>query len=79
MHSPKIEWTAFAAHLILVDYVRDRGEPDGDTASEVLRAAFRVERPEGRAALAAAITIGAVGLYAHLTKRDMREHHLRKP
>lgn len=76
MHSPPIEWAAAIGHLALLDWIRDRGEPDNDTLSEVLRAVFHVERPEGRAALAAAITVGAVGLYAHLTKRDMREHHL---
>lgn len=72
MHSPPIEWALGIGYLGVIDYLRDRGEPDGDTLSEVLRAAFNVQRPEGRLALAAAITGGGVLLYRHLAKPEMR-------
>ena len=69
MHSPPAEWTLGIGYLAVLDALRDRGEPDGDTLTECLREAFHVDRPEGRAALAAAITAGAALLYRHLVKR----------
>lgn len=72
MQSPPIEWSLLAAHAVALDVIRDRGEPDGDTATEVLRTLFRVETTEGRARLAAAIAVGGVLLYRHLTKPQMR-------
>ena len=72
MQSPPIEWALMVAHYGVVDYLRDRGEPDGDTATECLRVLFRVHTPHGRAALATAITGGGLVLYRHLTKPDMR-------
>lgn len=72
MHSPPIEWALEAVHFVALDAIRDRGEPDGDTATEVLRALFHVDRPEGRAVLAVAITAGGLALYRHLTKPEMR-------
>lgn len=71
MHSPPIEWALGIGYLAVVDVLRDRGEPDGDTLSEVLREVFGVERPEGRIALAAAIGAGGVVLYRHLVKPEM--------
>lgn len=72
MQSPPIEWAAALGYLGFVDWLRDRGEPDGDTATEVLRNIFRVEHPQGRLALAAAISGGGVLLYRHLVKPEMR-------
>lgn len=72
MHSPPIDWSLDLVHFIVKDAIRDQGEPDGDTATEVLRALFHVDTPEGRAVLAAAIAAGAVGLYRHLVKPSMR-------
>lgn len=72
MHSPPMEWALGIGHLVALDFLRDRGEPDNDTLTEVLRTAFHVERPEGRVALAAAITCGGVLLYRHLAKPEMR-------
>lgn len=72
MQSPPLEWAAIVGGPILtagvVDYLRDRGEPDGDTLTEVLRGVFHVDRPAGRATLAGAITAGGVVLYRHLCK-----------
>lgn len=68
MHSPPIEWALLAGHFIALDVVRDRGEPDGDTASEVLRTVFHVGTPQGKATLAAFLAAGAVTLYRHLVK-----------
>jgi hypothetical protein len=67
-----MEWALGIGHLAVLDWVRDRGEPDEDTLSEVLRAGFHVDRPEGRAALAVTIAAGGAVLYRHLTKPDMR-------
>jgi hypothetical protein len=63
-----MEWSLHVAHFAVLDYLRDRGEPDGDTASEVLRVIFRTHDPRGRAALAAAIAAGGVVLHRHLCK-----------
>lgn len=72
MQSPPLEWAAIVGGPILtagvVDYLRDRGEPDGDTLTEVLRGVFRVHTPHGRAALAGAIAGGGLALYRHLVK-----------
>ncbi|HET7355541.1 MAG TPA: hypothetical protein VFJ09_02590 [Nocardioidaceae bacterium] len=65
---PAAEWALFAAHVAVVDWLRDRGEPDGDTATEALRVAFAVHRPEGRAALALTLAGGSAWLYRHLCK-----------
>lgn len=72
MQSPPIEWALGIGYLAVVDVLRDRGEPDGDTLTECLRALFHVDDPRGRAALAVAITGGGVGLFRHLTKPHMR-------
>ncbi|GAB3776818.1 hypothetical protein FB382_004339 [Nocardioides ginsengisegetis] len=68
MQSPPIEWALHVAHFGILDYLRDRGEPDGDTASECLRVIFHTHDPRGRAALAAAITASGVVLFRHLVK-----------
>lgn len=72
MHSPPMEWALGIGYLGVVDWLRDRGEPDGDTLSEVLREIFQVDTPEGRARLAVAIAAGGVILYRHLAKPEMR-------
>lgn len=37
MQSPPAEWAVLVGSLAAIDYLRSRGEADGDTASEVLR------------------------------------------
>lgn len=71
MQSPPIEWALGIGYLAVVDVLRDRGEPDGDTLSECLRVAFHTDDPRGRAALAAAIAAGAVVLFRHLAKETL--------
>jgi len=72
MQSPPVEWACGIGYLAIVDWIRDRGEPDGDTLTECLRVAFRVHEPRGRAALAATVAAGGLVLYRHLVKPDMR-------
>jgi hypothetical protein len=79
MHSPPVEWALGIGYLAVVDWLRDRGEPDGDTLSEVLRAAFSVDQPRGRLALAATLAAGGLVAYRHLTKPESRPHHLTTP
>lgn len=68
MRSPRIEWSLHVLHFVVLDVVRDRGEPDGDTASEVIRDVFHVHDPRGRAALAATLAGGALLAYHHFCK-----------
>jgi hypothetical protein len=68
MHSPPIEWALGIGYLAVLDVVRDRGDPDGDTLSECVRDLFRVHRPEGRAAFGAAVIAGGLILHRHICK-----------
>lgn len=68
MRSPRVEWTLHVLHFGILDLVRDRGEPDGDTASEVIRDLFHVDTPRGRAAFAATLAVGSTVLYRHICK-----------
>lgn len=77
MQSPRAEWVLFGIHFAVLDYLRNRGEPDGDTVTEVVRVVFHVDRPAGRFALAGALTGAGIGLYRHFTKPEMRAY-LRK-
>lgn len=72
MHSPPAEWVLGIGHLAILDYLRDRGEPDGDTLTEVVRSLFATETPRGRALLAGTMTAGGVLLYRHFVKVEMR-------
>ncbi|HET7387343.1 MAG TPA: hypothetical protein VFJ19_11845 [Nocardioidaceae bacterium] len=65
---PAAEWGLFAVHVAVVDWLRDRDDPDGDTITEVLRTAYRVDTQRGRAALGVTLAGGSVWLYRHLTK-----------
>jgi hypothetical protein len=59
-------------YLVALDVLRDHGEPDNDTLTEVIRQLFRVETPLGRARVATAILVGGIGLYVHICKPEMR-------
>ncbi len=72
MQSPPIEWTILIAPLVVLDIVRDHGEPDEDTLSECLRVGFQTDTARGRHILAASIAAGGVLLFRHLTKPEMR-------
>lgn len=67
MHSPPVEWTAGIAYLVFIDYIRARGEADGDTLSEVVR--DHMDRtPHGRAIFTAGLVAGALVLHRHICK-----------
>lgn len=68
MHSPPVEWSLGVAYLGVLDIVRDRGEPDGDTLTECIREGFRVHTPRGRAAFTLALTASAVLFHRHICK-----------
>lgn len=68
MRSPRAEWSLGIGYLVLVDILRDRGEPDGDTLSEVTREVFRVHTPRGRLAWLAVLVGGGALLDRHICK-----------
>ena len=68
MRSPRAEWSLGIGYLALVDILRDRGEPDGDTLSEVTREVFRVHTPRGRLTWLAFLVAGGVILDRHICK-----------
>jgi hypothetical protein len=65
MQSPPLEWTIFAAHFAVLDYIRARGDADKDTASEVVRDLID-RHPAGRIVGTAVYATGAVALYRHI-------------
>jgi hypothetical protein len=66
MNSPPAEWTVLIGALALLDYIRSRGEADGDTASEVIRDLTR-RHPSGDLFLGAGLAVGAVWFHRHIT------------
>lgn len=72
MKSPQAEWAlitgSVAVQIGVLDYLRARGEADGDTLSECLAAWFRVDRPSGRAAFAVSAYGAATVLILHICK-----------
>lgn len=68
MKSPRAEWVLFGAHFAALDYIRDRGEPDADTLSEVIRDTFQVHTRIGHIAFTAALTGAAVLFHRHICK-----------
>ena len=68
MHSPPLEWTLDIARLGILDVIRDRGEPDGDTLSECIRVWFRVHTPLGRLVWRGVLYGGAHLLDRHICK-----------
>lgn len=65
MKSPAVEWTLGIGYLAFLDYVRARGEADGDTASEVVRELV-ARHPIGRPAFAAVVAAGAYAFHRHI-------------
>ena len=68
MRSPRVEWSLGFIYLGVLDVLRDRGEPDGDTLTECIREGFRVHTPAGRAAFTAALAVSAVSFHRHICK-----------
>jgi hypothetical protein len=65
MNSPPLEWTMGIGYLAVLDYVRSRGDADGDTLSEVVRDAVR-RHPRGEQAFTVALFAGAYILRRHI-------------
>lgn len=68
MHSPRVEWVLGIGYLAVVDLLRDRGEPDGDTLSEVIREVFAVHTPLGRARFTVALIGSGAIFHRHICK-----------
>lgn len=68
MHSPPLEWSLGIGHLAILDWIRDRGEPDSDTLSECIREAFQVHSPRGYLTFTATVVAGAVLFHRHICK-----------
>lgn len=68
MQSAPTEWALAFAFVGLVDFIRDIGEPDGDTLSECIRTCFRVDTPRGRLVFTATLAASAVGFRRHICK-----------
>ena len=65
MHSPPVEWTMAVGHLVVLDYLRSRGEADADTASECLRALVARHRL-GPAAFTFGLALGTAWFHRHI-------------
>ncbi len=72
MHSPRMQWSPRLAALAIEDVVCDRGEPDGDTLSEVIREVFRVDTLAGRRRWIAFEVGCLVLLHRHICKQVAR-------
>lgn len=64
----RVVWPSLIAALAALDWYCDRGEPDGDTLTELVRSLLRPETTPGRIATAALLGAGAEVLYTHFCK-----------
>ena len=69
MQSPPLEWTLGIAYLATLDYIRSRGEADGDTLSEVVRDTAR-RHPKGDLLIGVGLFLGAEVLRRHPLVED---------
>lgn len=67
MQSPRVEWTLGIGYLAVVDYVRARGDADGDTLSECVRDLIDAH-PHGRIMFTTAYLAGAIALWRHICR-----------
>lgn len=74
MHSPPLEWGLGIGYLVVLDVIRDRGEPDKDTLSECIRDGFHVETRRGRIAWRVALIASVLVFDRHIAKPSMRHH-----
>jgi hypothetical protein len=72
MQSPPMEWALGIGYLAIIDYIRDQGEPDGDTLSECIRHAFQIDKRGGRLAWAGFLVGGGLILHRHIVKPGER-------
>ena len=67
MQSPPMEWSVWLAALGTIDYLRSRGDADGDTISEVTRNLVR-RHPRGDLIFNIGIFVGAEMLRRHIVR-----------
>lgn len=67
MQSPPAEWALGIGYLAVLDYLRSRGEADGDTLSEATRAIIR-RHPRGDLLFGVGAFVGAELLRRHICK-----------
>lgn len=67
MQSPPAEWALGISYLVVLDLIRDRGEPDGDTLSECVRDLVG-RHPLGSHALALGIAWGGWAFHRHIVR-----------
>lgn len=68
VQSPRAEWVLGITYLGVLDWMRSRGDEDGDTISEVVRDLTK-RHPRGEQAFTAALIVGAVVLHRHIVRR----------
>lgn len=67
MHSPPLELVLDVVHLASRNLIRDIGDPDQDTISEIIRGATDRIR-YGDQALALVLAAGGVGFWFHIRR-----------
>lgn len=69
---PAHVWGGIALGATLLDIYADRGEPDGDTASECIRSLFRTDTTIGKAAFGLTLAVGVQWFYPHICNGPLR-------
>lgn len=65
MQSPPAEWVLGLSYLALLDYLRARGDADGDTLSEVVRDLV-ARHPRGETIFTGVVVLGGYALHRHI-------------
>lgn len=65
---PIKEWALLLAVPTIIDIVRNQGEPDGDTLSEVVHMVFKVDTFLGWLAFTATLAGGTLWFHRHICK-----------
>jgi hypothetical protein len=65
MQAPSVEWGMAIGHLLVLDYLRARGDADNDTASECLRSIV-ARHQLGPAAFTVALVGGCAWFHRHI-------------
>ena len=67
MQSPPAEWALGIGYLAVLDYLRSRGDADGDTLSECVRDNI-ARHPAGYAVFTIGYAAGAFVLWRHIVR-----------
>ena len=65
MQSPPAEWILGISYLAILDWLRSRGEADGDTLSEVTRDVV-ARHPRGEQIFTGVLLLGGYALHRHI-------------